>query len=476
MRSGLALRPRRVLLAAAMVAVLTLVMGVSGLACGGDGSSPERTEISRDDEERDEDSGGERKRKSVSEEVIKVEPTRTALQLIQQADKPTATPVRASATRQALTVPAVARQPALSPTPTPAHATFTPTGTPTQVPALAPSATPELQDTKPPSPTPVPTEAPPVATPQPPTPELSTSPPTSTPIAPTATPSPTPDPTPSSYWASNYGHMLLIGSPRIQMWDVSAFRNGVPRAKAQELFNAIWDAPENYQDHYFSQYNSGVAAPVPFGIGKFVTVDQVNRMAVNARGSHYLGDIQSVIVEGPFDFERIRRDLERANFAEESIGIYEVWNADGYNRVPIEAIAIIESDSIVVMTFNRGDMHLFLDRYGGNRDLEGSQRNLAQALDRVGQGWYLLGDFEAAMSISNGDGEHSVKITCSKRFDNEDRSAYVGQRLSKTEYIHDHFKVEDVKTEAHFVTSEVSTHENNLGLQSLPYFCDDILD
>ena len=65
--------------------------------------------------------------------------------------------------------------------------------------------------------------------------------------------------------------------------------------------------------------------------------------------------------------------------------------------------------------------------------------------------------------MSNGETEHSVKITWALVYEDEEQAEYAGQRLSEVEY---HFnnlvKVEDVRVDENFVIVVASVDEDDL--------------
>ena len=357
---------------------------------------------------------------------------------------------------------------------------------------------PAAPQTAPAAPAPAATIAPaapapmPAPTAVPPTPEA-TAVPTTTP-----TPRPTPTATPVPYWASAYSPFVLQ-TDSVQIWDVGKFNSGAPPVKAQDLFNSVWNDPEN---HYVVERQRASLGRQPLNIGELILIDETDTIVTHShpdsryrKASAYL-----TIAEGSFDFERIRQDLESEGFTPGSYRRHEVWEggtikyewksdtgramaetSEIYADPGITAVALIESDNLVVAAIAMHNLQQFLRAYSGSppgfmvdAQEQGTSANyVKQTMDRVGEGWFIWGEFlrgnplSIGLAMSNGETEHSVKITWALVYENEEQAEYAGQRLSEVEY---HFnnlvKVEDVRVDENFVIVEASVDEDDLGLLS----------
>ncbi len=454
----------RGLMAVAVMLALCVVVMAFGVACGSDSgsSASDRSERERSDD-RDEDEENQEEDSDREKSGIR------ALMERQTSQSAAAAPAMpfVPAAPQAPAAPAQAIPAAAAPAPAPAVAAPAPAPTaaptPTFPPAPAPAAAPAAPQA-PAAPTPTPVPPMPTATPEA----------TATPAA-TATPRPTPTPTPVPYWAENYSTFVL-DTGYVQMWDVAAFKSGEPLAQAQAMFNLVWDDPDSY-------YNSNQALGLPrLYIEELIPMDEVENIAVQR--DIYGND--TMIVEGSFDFESIRQKLEKAGFNSGTYRRHEIWEGgtiDGGHSHYTRAVSLIEASGLVVMAVYIDPLQHFLRVYGGDPGLlidaeepETRQNYVKQALDRVGQGWFVRAEYvgssyvrAAGMAMSNGDTEHSIKITWTLLYNNEDQAEDEGRRLSEVEYL-GLIKVEDVKVDENFVIMEASVDEDDLSLIGQDYY------
>ena len=367
--------------------------------------------------------------------------------------------------------------------------------------AVAPPA-PAAPQAAPAAPAPAATIAPaapapmPAPTAVPPTPEA-TAVPTTTP-----TPRPTPTATPVPYWASAYSPFVLQ-TDSVQIWDVGEFNSGVPPVKAQELFNSVWNDPEN---HYVVERQRASLGRQPLNIAELILIDETDTIVTHShlnsryrKASAYL-----TIAEGSFDFKRIRQDLESEEFTPGSYRRHEVWEggtikyewksdtgramaetSEVYADPDITAVALIESDNLVVAAIDMHNLQQFLRAYSGSppglmvdAQEQGTSANyVKQTMDKVGEGWFIWGEFlngnplSIGLAMSNGETEHTVKITWALVYEDEEQAEYAGQRLSEVEY---HFnnlvKVEDVRVDENFVIVEASVDEDDLSPLSISHY------
>ena len=465
----------RGLMAVAVMLALCVVVMAFGVACGSDSgsSASDRSERERsddrdeDEENQEEDSDREKSgiRALMERQTSQSAAAAPAMPFVPAAPQAPAAPAQAipaaAAPAPAAPVPAPAAAAPAPAAPVPAPAVAAPAPAPAAPQAqAAPQAAPAR-----PTATPRPTAAPmPTATPEA----------TATPAA-TATPRPTPTPTPVPYWAENYSTFVLE-TDNVQMWDVAAFKGGEPPAQAQAMFNTVWDDPDSY-----AYSNKALGIPGLY-IEELIPMDEVEKIAVHGTNN------PTMIAEGSFDFESIRQKLEKAEFNSGTYRRHEIWEGriryDGYYVVQdVSAVSLIEASGLVVMTYDISSLQHFLRVYGGDPGLlidveePGTTQNyVKQALDRVGQGWFVRAEYVGSyvsvvgMAMSNGDTEHSVRITWALMYGDEDQAEDGGRRLSEVGYFYDLIKVEDVKVDENFVIVEASVDEDDLPLLPQHYY------
>ena len=218
-------------------------------------------------------------------------------------------------------------------------------------------------------------------------------------------------------------------------------------------------------------------------------MDEATKIAVHARDN----EVYTTVTEGAFNFERIRQELEGAGFTSGSYRRHETWEGgsirweyDRYNRRhTVHAVSLIEASGLVVMAFDTNSLQHFLRAYSGDLGLlinaEEEQSYLdyvKQAMDRVGQGWFMRGEYRGGdygqmslgMAMSNGETEHTVKITWALVYGDEEQAEYAGQRFSDVGYLHGLIKVEDVRVDENFVIVVASVDEDDLSLLPSSYF------
>ena len=197
------------------------------------------------------------------------------------------------------------------------------------------------------------------------------------------------------------------------------FNSGAPPVKAQELFNSVWNDPEN---HYVVERQRASLGRQPLNIAELILIDETDTIVTHShpnsryrKASAYL-----TIAEGSFDFERIRQDLESEEFTPGSYRRHEVWEggtikyewksdtgramaetSEIYADPGITAVALIESDNLVVAAIDMHNLQQFLRAYSGSppgfmvdAQEQGTSANyVKQTMDKVGEGWFIWGEF-----------------------------------------------------------------------------------
>ena len=205
-----------------------------------------------------------------------------------------------------------------------------------------------------------------------------------------------------------------------------------------------------------------------------ISIDDVDTL-VQANGD----DGFLAILDGEFDFEEIKDELDDADYDDDEYQGSEMW-AEG--QLWVSAAAILEGRGEVVLgsvdavegvlkSLNRGSGSLLQD----------DDNDVRRALEKPGQGWYVLasegcsgadlrGCEALASAVSRGSESYLVKVTSAFLFRNE-RTAESEMR-DLEDYLDDelprYVDIEDVSTDGMFVIVITTVDEDDLDSGVLP--------
>ena len=200
-----------------------------------------------------------------------------------------------------------------------------------------------------------------------------------------------------------------------------------------------------------------------------ISIDDVNTL-VNA----WLDGEKLNVLEGDFDFERIRDELDDNDYDDDQYAGHEIWEVEnevGY----VHSVALIESDGQVVIggedtvrsvlkALNRGSGFL----------LDSADNNVVRALNKAGHGWETVGREECrlpevrgcqALGVSKGWGEEDdlVEVTYAYLFRNE-RTAE-SEMDDIEDFLDDELQrrmdIEDVRVDGEFVVVTITFDEDD---------------
>ena len=190
----------------------------------------------------------------------------------------------------------------------------------------------------------------------------------------------------------------------------------------------------------------------------------------------YREDWFLTVVEGEFDFEQIRDDLEDGGYEDDRYRGYEIWEEVAW---PDESVALLEDRGWVVT----GDTDIVkgalrtLDRGSGSL-LDDADSDLRRTLDKAGKGWMVIAgedecfDFEVqdcravGVSYHSSDDDYVVETTVAVLFRNE--RAAESEMDNLEEAIEDYFEgdIVEVILDGEFVIVTASVDEEFFGSES----------
>ena len=180
-----------------------------------------------------------------------------------------------------------------------------------------------------------------------------------------------------------------------------------------------------------------------------------------------------VVLEGEFDFEQIRDDLDDGDYEDDQYRGYEIWEGFGWLN---DSVAIIEERGWLVTGGADivKDALRILDRGSGSL-LDDADGDLGRALEKAGKGWMVFAgkgedgclDFEVqscravGVSFRTGEEDYLVETTVAVLFRNERTAEAEADNLE--EAVEDSFEgdIVEVRVDGEFVivTAEVDEDE-----------------
>ena len=187
-----------------------------------------------------------------------------------------------------------------------------------------------------------------------------------------------------------------------------------------------------------------------------ILVDEVETVTLaKSRGNGY------VILEGDFDFEYIRDDLDDGDYDDDEFRGYEVWSGGRVAAVP--ALTLVEDDGLVLVAEDHTihDILRNLADAPGSRD--GDTGGVLRAVRRAGEGLVVFGGSPCAQelrgceafagSFTTGD-RYEVRFTGLLLFRNDERAEAESEDAEKLFERSRYMETRSVTTDGEFVILE----------------------
>ena len=198
-----------------------------------------------------------------------------------------------------------------------------------------------------------------------------------------------------------------------------------------------------------------------------VDIDDVSTMVI-ARGS----EGTTIVLDGEFDFEQVRDELDDADYDDRDYRGYEMW--EGGSRF-VSSAALLEGSGQIVLGSVSVVQNVLKDLSRGSGSLlDDDQNNVLKALRKAGGGWEVSaretcnysevrGCEAIGTTISRGDEQYSVELTLAVLFRSERTAeSEMGDLEDEIEdSLPRQMDIEEVRADGEFVIITIAIDEDD---------------